>query len=254
MSQLSQILTSIPASHRTPLLKEYDILVTNYMEQRWESSEMGGGKFCEIVFSILEGIADGQYSPKPKKPPNMVEACRKLEQKTALPRSLRILIPRLLPALYEVRNNRGVGHVGSEVDPNHMDATLVLSMVNWIMAELIRELHSMPINEAQNLVDSLVERRIPLVWQDKDIRRVLNKKMSTREQVLILLASSSQSHSLEELLLWTEYKNKSDFKKIIKKLHTERYLEFSENSHAVKLLPLGSQLASKLTKKYAIHQ
>ena len=32
--------------------------------------------------------------------------------------SVRIQISRMIVALYEVRNNRNVGHVGSEVDPN----------------------------------------------------------------------------------------------------------------------------------------
>ena len=35
-------------------------------------------------------------------------------------------------------NNRNVGHVGGDVDPNHMDATGVLAQCNWVMGELVR--------------------------------------------------------------------------------------------------------------------
>src|SRR6266851_1018203 len=73
-----------------------------------------------------------------------------------VPRSFQILIPRLLPALYEVRNNRGVGHIGGDVDPNHMDATFVISSCNWVMAELVRVYHDLSTNEAQEIVDTLV--------------------------------------------------------------------------------------------------
>lgn len=66
-----------------------------------------------------------------------------------MPRSFQILIPRLLPALYEIRNNRNVGHVGGDVDPNFMDSTAVLGTANWIMAELVRVFHSVSTPEAQ---------------------------------------------------------------------------------------------------------
>src|SRR5258707_12835883 len=74
-----------------------------------------------------------------------------------VPRSFQILIPRLLPALFEVRNNRGVGHAGGDVDPNHMDAVFVLSSCNWVMAELVRVFHDVSVAEAQTFVDKLVE-------------------------------------------------------------------------------------------------
>jgi hypothetical protein len=57
---------------------------------------------------------------KPSKPRNMVDVARALEgaDQNAFPRALRVQIPRVFVALYEIRNNRGVGHVGGDVDPN----------------------------------------------------------------------------------------------------------------------------------------
>jgi hypothetical protein len=46
-----------------------------------------------------------------------------------------------------------------------MDAVAVLSMANWVMAELVRVLHGLTLDEVQALVDGLAERRVPLVWQ-----------------------------------------------------------------------------------------
>jgi len=48
----------------------------------------------------------------------------------------------MLIAQYEIRNNRGVGHVGGDVDQNHMDAKIVVEMAKWTIAELIRLFHS----------------------------------------------------------------------------------------------------------------
>lgn len=89
------------------------------MENRWAPSELSGGKFCEIVYTILDGFSTGNYASSPTKPRDFVGACRTLESNAANPRSFQNLIPRILQALCEIRNNRGVGHTAGEVDPNH---------------------------------------------------------------------------------------------------------------------------------------
>src|SRR6266436_4912695 len=105
-------LASLPVGLREPLLKEYNSIVQNFFERRWSPSELSGGRLCEIVYTILEGKAKGSYASQPSKPRDLVAACRQLETHSNLPRSFQILLPRLLPALYEIRNNRNVGHVG----------------------------------------------------------------------------------------------------------------------------------------------
>src|SRR5207248_1326638 len=113
----AQALSAIPAGLRQPLIDCYNEIARNFAEHRWEPAELNGGKFSEVVFSILDGTLSGNYPSGPQKPANMVEACRALEKRPPSAgrsgdRSLRILIPRMLPVLYEIRNNRGVGHVG----------------------------------------------------------------------------------------------------------------------------------------------
>ncbi|MHC4455277.1 MAG: hypothetical protein ACYSWS_11405, partial [Planctomycetota bacterium] len=132
MAEVKKALSTIPAGLRKPLLKEYNNIVQNYMERRWSPSELSGGHFSEVVYTIIEGMGSTNYASRPSKPRNFVDACKKLENYSNLPRSLRILIPRFLPPLYEIRNNRGVGHVGGDVDPNHMDSNAVLAISNWI--------------------------------------------------------------------------------------------------------------------------
>jgi hypothetical protein len=152
---LSDAFTSLPPTLSKALLGEYSSITDNFRAHRWGAAELSGGKFCEIVFTVLDGYPTKTYSLSPQKPKDFVSACRKLESNTGVPRSFQILIPRMLPALYEIRNNRGVGHAGGDVDPNHIDATLVVSTCNWIMAELVRVFEELPISEAQNLVDRL---------------------------------------------------------------------------------------------------
>ncbi len=245
----SQALGVVPAGLRDPLLKEYESIVQNFMERRWSPSELSGGRFSEIVYTILDGHAKGAYAAAPAKPPNMVEACRKLERNGHVPRSFQILIPRMLPVLYEVRNNRNVGHVGGDVDPNHMDALTVLSMSNWVMAELVRVFHSVSVDEAKELVDSLVERRVPLVWQDVDVKRVLDPDIRLNDQILLLLASATGRVSVADLMRWTDYKEakKAYFNRLLRKMHAARLIELSGDGVTAQILPPGSAVVAELT-------
>src|SRR5207253_10851399 len=121
----------------------------NYHKSRSRPSELSAVLFCETIYTILHGHAAGKFASGPSKPSDFVAACRALENNTNVPRSFRILIPRMLPALYEIRNNRGVGHVGGDVDPNFVDSTVVVAMVKWVIAELVRVFHDVPVAEAQ---------------------------------------------------------------------------------------------------------
>jgi len=239
-------LSSIPAGLRQPLLDEFNSICRNYSERRWGPSELSGGKFCEIVYTILEGFSSGDYSSSPKKPANLVAACRSLENQSNVPRSFQILIPRMLPALYEIRNNRGVGHAGGDVNPNHMDATAVMSICSWIMAELVRAWHGLSIEDAQSLVDRLVERRTPIIWQSKEMKRVLDTKLSLKGQILLLVSSTPAATDVAELYRWTGYSKRGYFTRILRQLHQDRFIEYNEAESTVEILPPGVTYCEQL--------
>jgi|HubBroStandDraft_1064217.scaffolds.fasta_scaffold55742_4 hypothetical protein len=245
MIDKANVLSGIPAGLRDPLLAAFREVARNYAEHRWEPSELNGGKFCEVVYSILTGATSGSFPASPSKPSNMVQACRDLETSpanSARPgdRSLRILIPRVLLALYEIRNNRGVGHVGGDVNPNFLDATAVYGMSSWVLAELIRIFHAVSTQEAQESVDALIERKHPLIWEFEDMRRVLAPKMTKGDQALLLLHAKPGWVIEKDLLKWVEYSNSKVFRdEILKPFHKSRLLEYDEAQHRARISPLG---------------
>jgi hypothetical protein len=248
---IEAVLNAIPDGLRLPLLSEYQSIIQNYSEHRWGPSELSGGKFCEIVYNILDGQAKDVYIAAPYKPKDFVGACRALENNAHSPRSFQILIPRLLPALFEVRNNRGVGHAGGDVDSNHMDATFVVTSANWIMAELVRYYHNVSTRAAQELADSLIERRVPLIWEGDDMRRILIPEMTLREQVILLVATSTAKITSTNLLRWTGYANKNYLMNLLRSLHSDkRFIELSDDGRELQILPPGSIEAGKIVQKY----
>lgn len=243
MSEIDpQLLSQIPESIREELFVAYIRILRNYRERRWEPSELNAGKLCEIVYTIIRGYVDGAIPNSASKPRNMVDACRQLEQldTSQWPRSIRIQIPRMLIALYEIRNNRGVGHAGGDVDPNEMDATCVLQISKWLIAELIRLFHAVDTEVAASAVSSIVQRNLPIVWKVGSRLRVLDTSLTYREKTLVLLYHASTIVSESDLLDWVEHSNPSSFRRdILRKAHKDRLLEYDESARTVQLSPKG---------------
>lgn len=244
----SEALGLLPQTLRDELLEVFNSIVSNFHQDKWEPSELNGGKFCEVIYSIVKGYSDGAFPVKSTKPSNMVVACQQLENlNAALPRSLRIQIPRMLVALYEVRNNRGVGHVGGEVNSNLMDSTVVLYMAKWIMAELVRVFHSVDTKTATEVVESLMERNIPIIWNVKGKKRVLNSGLSMKNKVLVLLSSEMGSIKETDLVSWIEHTNPSVFRRdVILSGHKDKLWEYDKETKEITLSPLGMKEAEKL--------
>jgi hypothetical protein len=142
--------------------------------------------------------------------------------------------------------------VGGDVDPNFQDAVAVYQMSSWVMAELVRIFHQIPIGEAQETVDALVERKHPVVWQSGDIRRVLDPSLSKADQSLMLLYSAGGWIEDKQLAEWVEYTNLTQYRnRVIMPLHDSRILEYDKKLRRMHLTPLGSEdVEQRLLPKY----
>jgi len=242
------LLKGLPAGLRSELLGTYSEILRNFRECRWEPAELDGGKLREIVYTILKGYVDTSYPPAASKPRSMIAACAALESApTTFPRSVRIQIPRMLVALYEIRTNRSVAHVGGDVNPNHMDAVCVVEMSKWLMCELVRIFHGISTEAATAAVDSLVERTLPIVWKVGENLRVLNPDMSMRDKTLVLLYQRSGFVEERELLRWVEHSNGTVFRQdVILVAHKGRLLEYDRGRKTVQISPLGRRYVEEV--------
>lgn len=236
------VLGNIPPSLADELVGALTQISTNFRESRWEPSELNGGKLCEVVYTIIKGVSDGSFPANATKPGNMVSACLALEKESSLSRSLRIQVPRMLVALYEIRNNRGVGHVGGVVDPNHMDAVAVLYMAKWLVAELIREFHNVDTVTATEAVDALVEREVQVIWSVDGRKRVLLHKATQKDKTLLLLYSETGAVLEKDLRAWVEATNAPAFRRdVLRKLHRAKLVEYDAAAGTVRLSPTGAR-------------
>lgn len=241
---LGQALHGISDSKlRTKLVESYLSLKRNYVEGRFESSGLDAGKFCEIALRIAQFQVLGSYVPLGKRIPNFADACRELvtSPSAAAPESIREIIPRGLIFMYTLRNKRGIGHVGGDVDANRVDAITIVHGADWVICELIRLYHGLSIEDAQDLVDNLAQRKLPIVWEIAGKKRVLKAGLTASDESLLLLYGQQESAVLvEDLCDWVEYSNFSLFKsKVLNKLHANRLIEYDKDDQLVYLSPLG---------------
>lgn len=128
-----------------------------------------------------------------------------------------------------------------------MDAIAVLHMSKWLIAELIRVLHSLSTDEATKIIDALVEREIELVWSSGDIRRVLKPGLTLKQKTLLLLLSKPEEVKESDLLRWIEHPNLARFRRdVLRPAHKAKLIELNEQIGTVRLLPPGVELAEAL--------
>lgn len=238
----NQALGLLPQGLRDELLREYTKITRNYRENRWEAAELNGGRFCEIVYTILNGYLDGhQYPAAASKPKNMKAECDALAHrgKGTVPDSVRVSIPRVLVALYQIRNNRGVGHVGGDVDANHMDAAYVLHSAQWVMAELVRILHQTDVKTATDTVGALVDRTVPIIWEVGEVRRVLDTSLSLADATLLLAYSAPGGVSDHRLARDLEQSRLANYRRVLDRLHSARKIEYTKATGCVVISPPG---------------
>ena len=237
------IFSVLPEILRKKLQKAYNEIRRNFRESRFEPSELNGAKLAEVVIRILEWhtSASQKYTPFGNKIRDFGQSLRRFESMSTFPDSVRFHIPDILKTLYGVRNKRGVGHVSGDVDPNRMDAQLIVTSANWVIAELVRLFHQVKTEEATQIVEEIISKETQLVWDLGDIKRVLDPSMSMKNRTLLLLHTEHPKEVEEaELFSWVEHSHKSVYRRdILKKIHNEKLVEYNQPNGTVILSPTG---------------
>lgn len=224
------------------MLAEFAKITRSYREGRWEAAELDGGRLCEVAYTILDGYtADSSFALIASKPSNLPLSCKGLASRSGYPDSARLTIPKVLVALYDVRNRRGVGHVGGDVSANHMDAELVLAMAKWIVAELVRLFHNTDVRTATEVVDALVDRTLPVIWEVDGVKRHSTRRSRWPIRPLLLLYAEPGAVSDKDLAKYLQQPRLANYRRVVDRLHKARTVEWNTATGMVTLSPLGRE-------------
>lgn len=208
------------------LLEAYVEAKRNFYLGGLRLSAVEGGRFCEAAFRILQQRTTGTYRPLGKQ----LDIEKLMLQLSNLatgsqPDSVRLHIPRALRVVYDIRNNRDAAHLADSIDPNLQDSTLVVSILDWVLAEFVRLYHTVSANEAQSIVQSLVTRRAPVVQDFAGYLKILNPKLLAGDHVLVLLYQRGKDGAdYPNLQTWCKPRMRANLSTTLNRLVDDRAL------------------------------
>lgn len=200
------------------LIEAYEEAKNNYYLGGLRLSAVEGGRFAEASFRMLQQETTGKFTPLGKTLPRTDKLITDLENQpnAAHPDSVRLHIPRALRVVYDIRNRRDAAHLADNIDPNLQDATLVVSTLDWILAEFVRMHHKVSADEAQKIVEELVTRVAPVIQDFDGFLKLLNPKLGATDQALVLLYQrGSTGAEFKELEQWVNPKSRTNLRRTL---------------------------------------
>ena len=177
------------ARHVKAVLAHYQGAIEEFQRGEWEGAISKAGKFIEAV---LKALCAHTKIPVPTGRQFKVEkAIQELgqTQQGTYDDGIRLTIPRACRFAYDVASNRGGRHDPDEVDPNEMDATVLINLCAWVLAETIRFSQKGAIDSARvgHMISGLMAKRYPFI-EEVDGRIYFHAaKRSARDVGLVAL-------------------------------------------------------------------
>lgn len=198
----------------------------NYYVGGLRLSAVEGGRFCEAAYRMLQERAFGSYT-KIGDHLNTNEITTRLAAVPAetLSEAFRLHIPRALRVVYDIRNKRNAAHLADDIDPNKQDATLIVAVLDWILAEFVRHSHKVSADEAQAIISDLIERKAPAVQEFGENLLVLNTDLKAADCILVILYErGSRKTTLNDLVKWVPPRMRKNIKRTLSQMHHDRAL------------------------------
>jgi hypothetical protein len=240
-----------PAKHVNAALKHFGNMVNDFQQGEWEDAIAKSGKFVEAALKALY-VHVGKTLPGGRgfKADAIINGLGQIPDDGTFPDSIRLTIPRACRFVYDVASNRGGRHDAGDIDPNEMDANAVVMSCSWMLAEMIRiaQKGAVDLDEAKTLVDSLVEKKYPVI-EDVDGRLYFHlPKKSAPDVALLALAHRYPKRMSKEELAQTIKQN--GFKKGNAEVTVKRMAKFADDDGAgnLRLLAPGLKRAEELMK------
>lgn len=244
---LNILKSEYPDELANKLMDAYDNAIREYKKRNWKYFGNEMGRFVEVAIRIMELKTEGKYTNLKDKLVILNENRLKQFEQSQITKniSFRILIPRQLFAMYTIRNKRGMIHI-NEIDPNYMDATVLLNISKWILAELVRNSKNIYYDDAVKIIEEIIVKENMVIWIEEDIFKILDTNITLEEKILCILYYKNKINE-SELFGFTEYSNITVFRKKLKKMHREQKINYTKDK--ITISPIGVNMVEyKLNK------
>ncbi|MGD0651003.1 MAG: hypothetical protein ABSA97_07670 [Verrucomicrobiia bacterium] len=237
--------------HVSAALGHFSGMVERYQGGDWEPCIVKSGKFVEATVKAL-GLHAGLTFATGRK----FSAGTVIDDLAKVPAgpiddAIRLTIPRACRFVYDIASNRGARHDPQEVDPNEMDATVVVPNCAWILAEMVRysQKGAVDLKQAKEMVDSLMVRKYPLIEEVDGRVYFHHKKKSAPDVALLALSYCYPNRMKEEDLIATIKRHR--FKDTNARMAVTRIRKFTDDDGQgqLRLLAPGLKEAEEIMKR-----
>lgn len=229
---------------RNVLESNYDVALVRELLEAYEEAKKSfylgghrlnaveGGRFCEAAYRLLEWTTTGDFTPIGEQL-DTERVARQLGRLPVsdFPKSVRIYLPRALRVVYDIRNSRDAAHLGDGIDPNLQDATLVMSVLDRVLAEFVRLSNKVKADVAQKLVERLVSRKYPVIQIFGAKPKVLRTDLRAGQHVLVLLCHVGEDGaSATELAEWVPAPMRTNLRRTLRTLESKAVIHMDDDN------------------------
>lgn|SRR5574341_125004 len=256
-SLIDQIVPPLDKPLAEALIAEFLNVERRFVLGDWEPTTLDGGQFAEIAARIVYHIDSKNLNRNRK-----LDDCLKYveDEKNAnshnFPqRRAALHLCKVLRTVYKFRSQRGAVHIDPDYSANELDSTLILALVRWVMAEVLRIFWSGDTVYVARAVREIVRFQIPAILVIDGHPLVLRTDCTVEEEILILLHNAGEVGMSRAQLGTSVPKSPAAVTEALKKLSSSNKREVLKRLNSTYILtPKGTkrvqeELAEKLSLK-----
>lgn len=241
------------ARHVNACVQYFVEATEKYVAADFDGVALKAGKFVEAVTKALMIYCQRPFPANTRKF-SAGNELRALEQLSVFSDTVRIVIPKALICIYEIVNNRGGRHDSTEINANEMDARIVIPLMSWVLAEMVRFCSDVTTTDtAMILIDEITNKTYPF-FEDIDGRTYVNLEEAGAPDVALLLLYAAYPQGvlksdLVDSIVRHGHKSSAAGMAV---LRLKDFLD--ENNNVLKLRSIGRQKAEVLMKRFQAKQ
>jgi hypothetical protein len=208
------------------LIEEYRIVKRENLLDDHEKVILHSAKVSDLILALVKNKVTGKVEDINNLEFNrLFEEIRKYPKITAEDVILTLAIPRVAESVYTIRSKKDVAHVKT-IDPSFIDSSYCISACDWMFSELALLFLKASPNEAQELINSVLKKKVPTIEEFEDGSIVILKKdLSLKEEFLLALYHNYPKRiTNEDLMKILRYSNPTYAEKVLTGLEGERFV------------------------------
>lgn len=170
------------------LVDEYRVVKRENLLGDHEKVVLHAAKVSDLVLALIKNKVSGEVVDVNSIHFNkLLEEIKKYPKTSAEEVILTLAIPRVAESIYTIRSKKDVAHVKT-IDPSFIDSSYCVSACDWMLSELALLFYKADPKEANELISSMLKKKVPTVeeFEDGSIM-ILRKDLTVAQQVMLIL-------------------------------------------------------------------